>query len=263
VEHETRFSVDEMMIPYKGVKAGSRRQYIKNKPKKWGFKFFVRAGVSGMVYDFFPYAGETTFVGRHFTKWEEKYFGIGQKVVVTLCKSIPEPQLSALYFDNWFTSVELVYYLREKYGIFSTGTVMENRLQNNCNLSNDKILKKKPRGSFDYKTDNKKKVIAVKWYDNKCVTLLSSYIGFEPVEDVKRYSKADKKRIPVPCPKIVKEYNHYMGGVDLADMLVALYRTGMKTHRWYLAVFSQILDICVNNAWLLYRRDMQLRKEKT
>lgn len=42
---ENKFSVDEMMIPYKGVKAGSRRQYIKNKPKKWGFKCFVRAGV--------------------------------------------------------------------------------------------------------------------------------------------------------------------------------------------------------------------------
>lgn len=53
---------------------------------------------------------------------------------------------------------------------------------------------------------------------------------------------------------MIKEYNSNMDGVDLADMLVALYRTQLCGHRWYLPLFSQILDICVNNAWLLYRR---------
>lgn len=45
-----------------------------------------------------------------------------------------------------------------------------------------------------------------------------------------------------------------MGGVDLADMFIALYRTKMKTHKLYMALFSQMLDLSVNNAWLLYRR---------
>lgn len=53
-----------------------------------------------------------------------------------------------------------------------------------------------------------------------------------------------------------------MGGVDLADMFVALYRTGLKSHKWYMSFFSQMLDISVNNAWLLYRRDCRLQKEK-
>ncbi|CAF4773039.1 unnamed protein product [Pieris macdunnoughi] len=46
-----------MMIPYKGRKAGNRKQYMKDKPSKWGFKNYVRAGVSGMIYDFILYAG--------------------------------------------------------------------------------------------------------------------------------------------------------------------------------------------------------------
>lgn len=46
-----------------------------------------------------------------------------------------------------------------------------------------------------------------------------------------------------------------MGGVDLADMMIALYRTPAKSHRWYLAIFWQMVDIAVNNAWLLHRRD--------
>lgn len=40
----------------------------------------------------------------------------------------------------------------------------------------------------------------------------------------------------------------------MADMLIALYRTGIRSHRWYMNIFSQLLDICINNAWLLRRR---------
>ncbi|XP_050552257.1 uncharacterized protein LOC126911111 [Spodoptera frugiperda] len=49
IEEERSFAIDEMIIPYKGKKAGSRRQYMPKKPNKWGFKFLVRAGTSGMV----------------------------------------------------------------------------------------------------------------------------------------------------------------------------------------------------------------------
>ncbi|XP_034021504.1 doublecortin domain-containing protein 2C-like [Thalassophryne amazonica] len=46
-----------------------------------------------------------------------------------------------------------------------------------------------------------------------------------------------------------------MVGVDLADMMVALYRTPSKSHWWYLCLFWQMADITNNNGWLLYRRD--------
>lgn len=51
-----------------------------------------------------------------------------------------------------------------------------------------------------------------------------------------------------------------MGGVDLSDMLIALYRTPFRSHRWYLIIFAQLLDICLLNAWLVYRRDMESKK---
>lgn len=38
---QERCSTDEMTIPYKGTTAGSRRKYIKNKPKKWSFKILL------------------------------------------------------------------------------------------------------------------------------------------------------------------------------------------------------------------------------
>nr|CAI5822949.1 unnamed protein product [Callosobruchus analis] len=54
-----------------------------------------------------------------------------------------------------------------------------------------------------------------------------------------------------------------MGGVDLMDMLVSLYRTRLKSRRWYLSIFAQMVDLCMNNAWLLYRREKKLMSSET
>ncbi|KAJ8969902.1 hypothetical protein NQ314_001536 [Rhamnusium bicolor] len=95
----------------KGTKTGSLRQYMPKKPKKWGLKMFVRAGASGIVYDFFLYTGSTTFDNMIFSE-KESYLGSGGKVVVHLYKIIPHPRKSTVYFDNWFTSLELITLLK-------------------------------------------------------------------------------------------------------------------------------------------------------
>lgn len=110
-------------------------------------------------------------------------------------------------------------------------------------LDTDKQLQKKGRGSFSQVLCNENKVCVVKWSDNKCVSVASSYVDAYPLGYInRRYNKDSKKREPVPCPEIIK-HNAHMGGIDLADMLVALYRTELKGHRWYLPLVSQILDI--------------------
>lgn len=130
------------MIPYKGKKAGSKRQYIKSKPKKWGFKFFIRAGVNGCIYDFLPYGSDSTFNNIHFNDVEHKYFGLGPKVVLALSSTIPNKPLSTMHFDNFFTTPELIHHLRKEYGILSLGTVRQNRLRNSPLLDNKKLKKK-------------------------------------------------------------------------------------------------------------------------
>lgn len=75
------------------------------------------------------------------------------------------------------------------------------------------------------------------------------------MDKIKRYSKEHNARVDVDCPKIVKNYNKNMGGVDLADMLISLYKIPLKTRRWYLSIFAQLIDISINNAWLLYRQN--------
>jgi hypothetical protein len=260
-EEEDRYSIDEMTLPYKGKKAGNRRQYNAKKPKKWGFKAFVRSGVSGFVYDFLLYGGDDTFRNINFSS-EEETLGFGGKVVVALCQSIKK-RPCFVYFDNYYTSLELVVYLRNELGIFSLGTVKANRLRG-CQdkLDTDKVLKRKGRGSFSQIVCNRNKVSVVKWLDIKPVTLACSFADAYPINKVNRYSKELKSRTNVDCPQVVKFYNMHMGGVDLADMLVALYRTQIKSRRWYMGIFAQMIDISVNNGWILYRRYCAQKKIK-
>ena len=55
-------------------------------------------------------------------------------------------------------------------------------------------------------------------------------------------------------------YNAGMGGVDLADMLIALYRIKVQTRSSYQKMFWHCIDIAKVNAWLLYRRHSNLTK---
>ena len=98
----------------------------------------------------------------------------------------------------------------------------------------------------------------VRWVDSKVVTLASSFMGIEPIGSLKRYDKKEKCKVDVSTPAIVKHYNRHMGGVDLADMRISLYRTPLRTKRYYLRIFAYMIDLCVCNSWLLARRDAKL-----
>jgi len=176
--------------------------------------------------------------------------GISSDVVLYLAKGLPEDKPFKLYFDNWFTSVSLLIALKEM-GIFATGTIRKNRISN-CQLLSDAELKKRGRGSFDTKYEVNKNLACVKWFDNKSVQLLSSCEDHQPVGICKRWSPKDKAYIDVARPAIVASYNKGMGGVDLADMLMELYKVNPRSRKWYMRIFYWCLGTSMTNAWLLY-----------
>lgn len=254
-----KHSVDEVMVSYKGTRAGNLRQYIANKPDKWGFKLFCRASSCGIIHDLLLYQGAATFFNVPLSE-QEQVLPLGAKLVTTLCKTITLPRLSVVFCDNYFTSFNLIQSLHATLGVRCIGTVRPNRI-GGAPLMADKELMKKGRGAFDYRSAEG--VIAVKWFDNKCVNLLSNACGVEPLSSVKRWSKDAHAKINVPCPSLIPAYNVHMGGIDLSDMLVHLYKTPAKSRRWYFPLFGYILDLCISNSWLVYKRDCSLLNEKT
>ncbi|XP_065671858.1 piggyBac transposable element-derived protein 3-like [Hydra vulgaris] len=161
-------------------------------------------------------------------------------IVLRLLQNIPRNVGHKIYCDNWFTA-------------------RLNRLSS-CNVPNDKELKKKGRGASVIHTTlfNDVEVRAIKWYDNRGVILVSTYAGIAPLGKISRYDRVTKKRIDVDCPDVVKLYNKCMGGVDLLDMLIALYRNPVRSKKWYHRMIFHLLDTIVVQAWNTYRRDARL-----
>lgn len=248
ISPEENHSVDEQIIPSK-TKYSKIRQYNPKKPVKWGFKNLVRAGSSGFMYDFYIYAGKNDAAEQ---SEEGKDLQKSAQVVVKLCEVLPSNAGHKLFFDNWFTTLDLILHLKQR-GILACGTVRSNRLQK-CPLKSKKELKKAGRGSLDYRSDLNSGIIIVKWLDNGPVHFASNFVGIAPMSAVERWSPEEKKRKDIQCPQVVKLYNSGMGGVDLADMLISLYRIVVKTRRWYIKIFWHCVDICKVNAWVLYRR---------
>lgn len=124
-------------------------------------------------------------------------------------------------------------------------------------LLSEQELKQRGRGSFDSAFDEKNDLIAIRWYDNKQITMLSAIDNTDPVEICKRWEKKDRQRIDVPRPSIVQSYNESMGGVDLFGMLIALYRVDVQSRKGYRRIVHWCLTVGVVNSWLLYRTHME------
>ena len=126
--------------------------------------------------------------------------------------------------DNYFVTLSNVMALKSR-KVWVTGTVRPNRLKGAGELlMNKKEMEKHGRGCIDSVVDDNSALCIVRWFDNGIVTLLSTCYDGESHEEVKRWSLTEKRHISIPIPNVVREYNINMGGVDLSDMLTALYR---------------------------------------
>ena len=101
-------SVDEQMIPFKG--ASSMKQYVPKKRHKWGYKIFILADSTGVVYDFFPYTGKIDPVNNP----EVPDLGPSSNSVLQLEECIPNGQNLKLPCDNWFTLLKLIDHLASR-----------------------------------------------------------------------------------------------------------------------------------------------------
>lgn len=234
-------SIDEQMVPYFG--RHSCKMFIKAKPVRFGYKLWCLCSSDGYLFYTLPYAGAQN------KKYSE--LGLGGDVVMNLLSVVKNPLHHQIFFDNFFSSYKLFLHLKNK-GFFAVGTIRENRT-NNCPIENCKSsFTKNERGTYVSAYDKHSKISVVRWNDNSTVTVCSNIYNVEPLHKVKRYDRKEKKEKYVSQPNAIKQYNQFMGGVDLHDNGIANYRTRILGKKWWWPLFCNSLDSIIVNGWKLY-----------
>ncbi|XP_033213840.1 piggyBac transposable element-derived protein 3-like [Belonocnema kinseyi] len=185
----TALSVDEMMVRFFG--RTSLKQYLPCKPDRYGIKLWGLCAANGYLFNLDVYCGKKdSSIGINLLAC-----ALGSRVVLQminpLFNGLSRKNLSDyhLYFDNFFTSPDLLIHLH-KCGLRSTGTVRKDRVK-----EKHEFAKNDPRGSYK-------------------VTC-----GITPITSVKRFSRAAQERAELGFPRAFSLYNNYIGGVDLHDFI--------------------------------------------
>ena len=153
-------SIDEAMIPFKG--RSSLKHYMPLKPVKRGIKVWATADSdNGFVSAF------QVYVGRQGGTAEQ---GLGSKVVKTLCQDLYRTN-GHVYFDNYFSSVDLLVHLLQN-GLYGCGTLRSNRKGFPPQLKEP--LKKGLKERGESKTCQFKNLTVSVWRDNKTVSVIAT-----------------------------------------------------------------------------------------
>lgn len=223
------------------------KQFIRGKPIRFGYKFWALCGSNGYCFKFDLYCGAQTSTNEP----RNGDLTLGSRVVVNLLDWIVHPSSHCVYFDNLFTSRDLLLYLQQQ-GFRATGTLRENRLSK-CPIKDSKTLGKEARGTFDYRFDTTGEILFLKWNDNKCVTIATNHENVEPLHQASRWDRKAKEKKQIPQPSVLKKYNTHMGGVDQHDWNVGKYAVQIRAKKWYWVIFTRLLDMAIVNAWIIYR----------
>ncbi|CAH1955797.1 unnamed protein product [Acanthoscelides obtectus] len=222
----------------------ANQQYNPKKNNKWEYKIFIACDKDGLIHNFEVYTGKILPVPG------KDDIGASGDIVLRLAAVIPKHKNHFLFFDNWFTSLKLLTTL-DKDGIYSLGTVRKDRIHG-LTFSSDNIMKKKAEAL----TRKDVQIFALKWFDNKRFCLASTFYRSHPIDKVERFVR--KTKINIQRPNMVKEYNLFMGGVDLLDGLISHYRITLRSRKWYLKIFFHFIDLVIVTAWIRYKADMQI-----
>jgi hypothetical protein len=252
-------SIDEIMVQCFGRSLHTYK--MPNKPIQQGYKVFGLAD-HGYLYSFL---------------WSSRVRGLQEIVlrpqltptgslVRTLALTLPRRCIT-IYMDNYFTSVPLFEELRScEFGAVGT-TRPHPEFPPEMKELKDRFSKKLEWNTLLAKVV--RNTLCLAWQDNNIVLALTN---IHTVGKAKDWTKCVRKRPPktstngalvykafggqakkeLLIPSFINDYNHFMGGVDLANQFREAYELHRTTLRTWWPLFYWLIDVVCVNAYRLY-----------
>jgi hypothetical protein len=248
--HE-QLSVDESLI---GTKSHTvLQQYLpKKQHHRWGVKVWMLCdSVVNYVLGFYVYKGKIITAQE---KQEQNEFGQGFVVVkklLTIGNYLNKG--FHVFTDNFFASIPLASRLYEL-GTYYTATIRSNRkglpaaIKEKFDVGVTKFFKKGFLllcGHRDKKSQKKQ-------------VLLISSSSQATRSEVRRRVRRQADEEVVMKPDVILEYNKYMGGIDISDMMVYAYLDERRTVKLWKKVVFSIFSRMVLNSYILYKENVKL-----
>ena len=175
-----------------------------------------------------------------------------------------------LAMDNYFTFPKVIHALRQA-GIGIVGTA---RFRGKSWPPKElrAITKEKAKFNEFYWTVDEFGTMCGRWMDNGLVFVVSTLhkVGNEIKRNRKRPRVTqnnrkhvkeiwgDKGATEIKIPTLIDDYNHWMGGVDVADQRISYYHPSkLVCVRNWIPIFIQLLSIIRNNAFIIHRTNMK------
>lgn len=230
-------TIDEMLEAFRGK--CRFRQYIPNKPAKYGIKIFTLTDAR----TFYTYNMEV-YTGKQ-NPGPFQLNNSAKSIVERLIQPISNSGRN-ITTDNWYTSVPLAETLLRDHRLTLVGTIRKNKTEIPPFFIE---VKNRPVTSsvFGFKED----LVLVSYAPkkNKVVLLLST---------MHRTDKIDVDSGEAHKPEILTFYNLTKGGVDVVDELKQLYSVARVSNRWSLTLFYSLLNIAGVNAYIILKSNTEV-----
>lgn len=229
-------TIDEMLEPFRG--RCRFRQYIANKPAKYGIKIYAVADSK----TFF-----TVNMEIYPARQPEGPFKIDNDVSAVV-KRVAAPILNGgrnLTMDNFYTSVPLANDLYNNYRTTVVGTIRKNKPDLPSEITN---ITGRPKCSslFAFGKDPNKSTI-VSYVPNKRIkknVIMLSTMHRDDAIDESTYEQYK--------PEIITFYNSTKGGIDVVDRMKGEYSVTRVSNRWPFTVFCGLLNVATINSQIMF-----------
>ena len=220
-------TIDESMASYQGIIY--LKQYIKEKNRKWGIKFFALCeSTTSYVYKLIPYTGKEF-------KYD-KMRGIGPSVAGTLIEGVEKG--THITFDSFFSTMSFLQQLN-KDEIYFTCTFLPTR---KCY---QQFFQKRMKEN-EMVISNIEGINFIVFNDKRTIYMASN--KYRPAKINYTTQRHQLKNVP----EMIYVYNKTKNGVDGLDQITSIYSTKRKTYKWWKAVFFYLLDVCIANSNVIF-----------